>query len=171
LWKAADSCGLVAVACTKIVASVLERNGYAGAITSLIQGRGDVIGEALINDPKMELVSFTGSTNVGRRVSEVVGKRFGKKILELGGNNAMIVLSDADQQLALRACLFSAVGTAGQRNNTNNTITLPMLLFTQPLLSFSYYMIVRLHHFASFIHSRRYLRCLLRKISKSISFS
>jgi len=78
-------------------------------------GRGASIGEALINDPRMELISFTGSTKVGRHVNEVVASRFGKRILELGGNNAMIVLDDANQELAIRATLFSAVGTAGQR--------------------------------------------------------
>ncbi len=82
------------------------------------QGRGNIIGEAIISDPRMELVSFTGSTKVGRHVSSVVAQRFGKHILELGGNNAMIVLDDADMSLALRATLFSAVGTAGQRCTT-----------------------------------------------------
>lgn len=76
---------------------------------------GKDVGEALISDKRVELVSFTGSTNVGRHVNEVVASRFGKSILELGGNNAMIVDKDADLEMALRATLFSAVGTAGQR--------------------------------------------------------
>lgn len=76
---------------------------------------GQDVGEALITDKRTELVSFTGSTKVGRHVNEVVASRFGKTILELGGNNAMIVDKDADLEMALRATLFSAVGTAGQR--------------------------------------------------------
>ena len=77
--------------------------------------RGTTIGEALVQDKSVELVSFTGSTKVGRHVNQVLASRFGKSILELGGNNAMIVDKDADLEMALRATLFSAVGTAGQR--------------------------------------------------------
>ncbi|GLD93301.1 hypothetical protein PINS_up001893 [Pythium insidiosum] len=115
LWKPSESLSLTSVACNKIVADVLERNGHAGAISSLICGSGADVGEALIQDKRMELVSFTGSTKVGRHVNQVVASRFGKTILELGGNNAMIVDQDADLEMALRATLFSAVGTAGQR--------------------------------------------------------
>ena len=79
---------------------------------------GPTVGEQLINDPKIELVSFTGSTKIGRHVNETVAKRFGKTILELGGNNAMIVHSDADLEMALRATVFAAVGTCGQRCTT-----------------------------------------------------
>jgi aldehyde dehydrogenase (NAD+) len=74
-----------------------------------------VVGERLINDPRIPLVSFTGSTRMGRHVSEACAKRFGRSILELGGNNAIIVEPDANLDLALRAILFAAVGTAGQR--------------------------------------------------------
>ena len=81
----------------------------------LIIFSGETVGEALITDPRVELVSFTGSTNVGRHVNQVVSSRFGKSILELGGNNAMIVDKDADLEMAMRATLFSAVGTCGQR--------------------------------------------------------
>src|SRR3546814_6166465 len=69
----------------------------------------------MIRDPRMELISFTGSTKVGRHVSEVVASRFGRRILELGGNNAMIVDKSADMDMVLRAVLFGSVGTAGQR--------------------------------------------------------
>lgn len=115
LWKGADSTSLVTIACTRIVGDVLAKNGYDPAIASMIAGPGDVVGDAIVRDPRFELVSFTGSTKVGRHVGEVVSARFGKKILELGGNNAMLVLDDADQKLAVRAALFGAVGTAGQR--------------------------------------------------------
>lgn len=115
IWKGADSTSLITVACTRIVADVLKAEGLPPALACAIQGSGATIGEAMIKDPRVELVSFTGSTKVGRHVGNVVSNRFGKKILELGGNNAMIVLEDADMNMALRATLFSAVGTAGQR--------------------------------------------------------
>eukprot|EP01006_Ploeotia_vitrea_P027056 TRINITY_DN59939_c0_g1_i1.p1 TRINITY_DN59939_c0_g1~~TRINITY_DN59939_c0_g1_i1.p1 ORF type:complete len:542 (-),score=314.40 TRINITY_DN59939_c0_g1_i1:35-1660(-) len=115
VWKAADSVSLCAVACTRLVADVLEREGVNPAVATLALGPGATIGEKMVNDPRVELVSFTGSVKVGRHVNERVASRFGKSILELGGNNAMIVLEDADLELAKRAILFSAVGTAGQR--------------------------------------------------------
>ncbi|CAH0476359.1 unnamed protein product [Peronospora belbahrii] len=115
IWKPSESLALTSVACTKIIADVLERNGHSGAVASLICGNGAEVGETLLHDKRMELVSFTGSTKVGRHVNKVVSSRFGKTILELGGNNAMIVDKDADLEMALRATLFSAVGTAGQR--------------------------------------------------------
>ncbi|RLN65588.1 hypothetical protein BBJ28_00008276 [Nothophytophthora sp. Chile5] len=115
IWKPSESLSLTSVACTKIISDVLERNGHPGAIASLVCGSGKDVGEAMIHDKRVELISFTGSTKVGRHVNEVVSSRFGKTILELGGNNAMIVDKDADLEMALRATLFSAVGTAGQR--------------------------------------------------------
>jgi len=115
VWKGASSVSLVTIACTKIVAGVLEANGLPGAICSTVLGGGRTIGEKLINDKRINLMSFTGSTEVGRRVSEIVHKRFGRTILELGGNNATVVMPDSDLDLALRASLFGAVGTAGQR--------------------------------------------------------
>jgi acyl-CoA reductase-like NAD-dependent aldehyde dehydrogenase len=75
--------------------------------------------QRLATDPGVPLVSFTGSTAVGRRVAETVGKRFGRTILELGGNNAIVVMEDADLELVLPAILFGAVGTAGQRCTTS----------------------------------------------------
>lgn len=114
LWKGAPSTPLVSVATTKIFADVLKENGF-NSIVSLCQGDGVEIGELISNDPRIPLVSFTGSTKVGRIVSQAVHKRFGKCILELGGNNAVIVMEDGDTEMALKACAFSAVGTAGQR--------------------------------------------------------
>jgi len=80
-----------------------------------VVGPGRTVGERMLNDPRLPLISFTGSTAVGRRVAQVVAGRFGRTILELGGNNAIIVTADARLDLALRAILFGAVGTAGQR--------------------------------------------------------
>lgn len=72
----------------------------------------------MINDPRHELISFTGSTSIGKRISSIVHSRFGRTILELGGNNACIVMGDAKLELVLKAVLFAAVGTAGQRCTT-----------------------------------------------------
>ena len=115
IWKPATTVSLVAVAVTKLVSSVLEANGLSGAITSLVTGGGATIGEAVLQDKRLKLVSFTGSTNVGRHAAATVHGRFGDTILELGGNNASIVMADADLELALRGSLFGAVGTCGQR--------------------------------------------------------
>jgi aldehyde dehydrogenase (NAD+) len=92
----------------------MKRHGLHG-VFNLVIGPGRTVGERMINDPRVPLVSFTGSTLMGRHVSEVTARRFGRSILELGGNNAIIVAEDADIELAVRAILFAAVGTAGQR--------------------------------------------------------
>src|SRR6185369_7709913 len=85
-------------------------------------GGGATIGEALINDRRARLISATGSTKMGRHVGELVAKRLGRTILELGGNNAIIVAPSANMDLAVRAIVFGAVGTAGQRCTTTRRI-------------------------------------------------
>ena len=114
IWKPSSSTPLTAVAVQHICNDVLKRNGYQG-IFNLIIGKGSTIGERMLNDKRLPLISFTGSTAMGRRVAEVVSQRFGKTILELGGNNAIIVDDTADLDLAIPAIAFGAVGTAGQR--------------------------------------------------------
>ena len=114
IWKPSSSTPLTAVAVQHICNDVLERNGYQG-IFNLVIGKGSTIGEYMLNDKRLPLISFTGSTAMGRRVAEVVSQRFGKTILELGGNNAIIVDDTADLDLAIPAIAFGAVGTAGQR--------------------------------------------------------
>jgi len=114
VWKPSSSTPLTAVAVQAICNNVMTRHGLTG-IFNLTIGPGSVVGERMINDPRVPLVSFTGSTKMGRHVSECCAKRFGRSILELGGNNAIIVEPDANLDLALRAILFAAVGTAGQR--------------------------------------------------------
>ena len=84
-------------------------------MATLCQGTGAIVGEKMINDKRMPLVSFTGSTKTGRHVASTVAGRFGKTILELGGNNASIVMPDADLDLAFKGSVFAAVGTCGQR--------------------------------------------------------
>ena len=113
IWKGAPSTPLVGVAITKILERVLKRNDIPGAVCSMVTGGTD-IGKAMAADRNIDLLSFTGSTAVGHNVGNVVQNRFGKSLLELGGNNAVIVHSDADIELALRGVLFAAAGTAGQ---------------------------------------------------------
>ena len=114
VWKPSSDTPLTAVAVQHICNRVMKRHDLKG-IFNLVIGPGRTVGERLINDPRVPLVSFTGSTNMGRHVAEVTARRFGRSILELGGNNAIVVEKDADVELAVRAILFAAVGTAGQR--------------------------------------------------------
>ena len=114
IWKPSSSTPLTAVAVQHICNDVLVQNGYKG-IFNLIIGKGSTIGEKMLSDKRLPLISFTGSTLMGRHVAEVVSKRFGKTILELGGNNAILVDKTADLDLATPAIVFGAVGTAGQR--------------------------------------------------------
>ena len=116
VWKPARKTPLTAIAVQKICNRVLERHGWKGVL-SLIVG-GEAVGNRLLKDPRIPLVSATGSCRTGRIVAETVGKRFGRTLLELGGNNGVIVMDDANLDLALRAVLFGAVGTAGQRCTT-----------------------------------------------------
>jgi len=122
LWKPASKTPLTAVAVTKIAQQVCEAAGVDPAIFSLVIGKGSTVGEKLLHDPRIPLVSATGSCQVGAHVAEVVGKRFGRTILELGGNNAIIVTPSANLDLAMRAILFGAVGTAGQRCTSTRRI-------------------------------------------------
>jgi aldehyde dehydrogenase (NAD+) len=114
LWKPASTTPLCALALTKVVRRVLEPEGF-GALVSLCIGSGREVGQRMLEDPRLPLISFTGSTGVGRGVASTVAARFGRTILELGGNNAVVLMEDADLDLALPAILFGAVGTAGQR--------------------------------------------------------
>ena len=123
IWKPSSQTPLTAVAVQNIVNEVLRRNGHSGVMNLLIGG-GSEIGERLIHDKRIPLVSATGSTRMGVRIGEVVGKRLGKALLELGGNNALSILDDANLDLALRAVLFGAVGTAGQRCTTTRRVLL-----------------------------------------------
>lgn len=123
LWKAAPTTSLIAIAITRILAGVFEQNGLPPAICSLVTG-GAEIGKAIASNRLIDLVSFTGSTPAGRAVGVTVQERFGKSILELGGNNAIIVLDDADIDMAVRSVLFAAVGTAGQRCTTARRLLL-----------------------------------------------
>ena len=114
IWKPSSSTTLCAIAVQNICNEVLALKDVPN-IFSLVIGSGSTIGETMINDKNVPLISFTGSTRMGRHVSKVVGERFGKSILELGGNNCIIVDESADMDLVVPAIVFGAVGTAGQR--------------------------------------------------------
>ncbi|OWY70561.1 aldehyde dehydrogenase family protein [cyanobacterium TDX16] len=122
VWKPSSKTPLTAVAVTKIAQRVCKEANVDPAIFSLLIGRGATIGEKFIQDRRIPLISATGSCRMGYRIGEVVGKRLGRTILELGGNNAIIVTPEADMNLAVRAIVFGAVGTAGQRCTSTRRI-------------------------------------------------
>lgn len=114
IWKGAPSTPLTTIACGKIYATVLERHGFK-SVSTIVQGIAHEAGQLITADKRIPVVSFTGSTHVGKIVQSVVTSRFGKCILELGGNNATIIMDDANLELAIKGSCFGAVGTAGQR--------------------------------------------------------
>jgi aldehyde dehydrogenase (NAD+) len=137
LWKPSEKTPLTAIAVQKILNDLAREHGHPG-ITGLVTGGPDPVGELLIHDPRVALVSATGSCRMGRRVGEVVAGRMGRSILELGGNNAIVVAPTADLDLALRAVLFGAVGTAGQRCTSTRRLILHASVakpFTQRLVA------------------------------------
>jgi len=122
LWKPASKTPLTAIATTRIAAQVCQANGIDPAVFSLVIGKGSSVGEKLLHDKRIPLVSATGSCKMGYRVGQIVGERLGRTILELGGNNAIVVTPHANLDLAMRAILFGAVGTAGQRCTSTRRI-------------------------------------------------
>jgi aldehyde dehydrogenase (NAD+) len=123
LWKPSERTPLTALAVTRIVDRVLERTGWRGILNTAIGNRHDV-GGPMVEDPRIPLVSATGSTAMGKLIGPRIAARLGRSILELGGNNAIIVMDDADLRLALTAICFGAVGTAGQRCTTTRRLFL-----------------------------------------------
>jgi aldehyde dehydrogenase (NAD+) len=121
VWKPAGPTPLCALAVQHIANRVAADHGLSGVFT-LVIGPGRSVGEVMLADRRLPLISFTGSTSVGEHVAEVVARRFGRTILELGGNNAIIVAEDANLALATRAIVFGAVGTAGQRCTSTRRI-------------------------------------------------
>ncbi|MGN6354694.1 MAG: aldehyde dehydrogenase family protein, partial [Parafilimonas sp.] len=120
IWKPSPKTPLCAVACQQIIAEVLKNNNMPEGISCLING--DAISKTMCEDERVALVSFTGSTKVGKIVGAAVASRLGKSILELGGNNAIIVTEDADLKMVLTGAVFGAVGTAGQRCTTTRRL-------------------------------------------------
>ena len=117
VWKPSEKTPLSAIACHTLLTRVAAEQGAPEGLLGLLIGEADV-GEAIARSRALPLVSATGSTRMGRAVARVVAERLGKSLLELGGNNALIVAPSADQELALRSVVFAAVGTAGQRCTT-----------------------------------------------------
>ncbi|MFL6160839.1 MAG: aldehyde dehydrogenase family protein [Jatrophihabitantaceae bacterium] len=117
IWKPSDKTPLTALACQALISEAARRVGAPEQVSQLVLG-GAEVGQALVDDPRVALVSATGSTRMGRAIAPRVASRFGKLLLELGGNNAAIVAPSADLDLTVRGIVFSAAGTAGQRCTT-----------------------------------------------------
>ena len=121
VWKPSSSTPLAAIAVQHICNQVMADHGLDGVFT-LIVGESRTVGERMIADERLPLISFTGSVRVGRRVATAIAARLGRAILELGGNNAIVVEPDADLEMAVRAIVFGAVGAAGQRCTSTRRI-------------------------------------------------
>ena len=130
VWKPSWKTPLTAIAAHRICDRVLARHGWQGVL-NLVIGKDDVVGQRMLEDKRLPLISATGSTRMGRIASETVGRRLGRTLLELGGNNGVIVMNDANLDLALRAVLFAAVGTAGQRCTSTRRLFLQRGLAAQ----------------------------------------
>ena len=115
VWKPSSKVMLSSIAVHKIMADVLKKNNVPEGVINLAAGGSKYIGDNFLADKRVPLISATGSTRVGKKVGAIVGERLGRSLLELGGNNAIIITENADLDMALRAVLFGAVGTAGQR--------------------------------------------------------
>ena len=114
VWKPSEKTPLCAIACQNIIQSVFKKNNVPEGVSNIIVG-GRAVGEWMSNDSRIPLVSATGSTRMGKAVGKAVGERLGRSLLELGGNNAIIITKNADLDMALIGAAFGAVGTAGQR--------------------------------------------------------
>jgi aldehyde dehydrogenase (NAD+) len=134
VWKPSSKAPLCAIATQNIVADVLRENGVPEGLSCVVVGRGSSIGERMIGDPKLPLISATGSTKMGKRIGQVVGARLGRTILELGGNNALIISDRADLPGALASAFFGAVGTAGQRCTSTRRLIIHEKIF-EPFLA------------------------------------
>ena len=130
IWKPSSSVPLSAIAVQNLCNQVLEEGGFP-PVFSLIIGPGKTIGERLVSDRRIPLISFTGSTVMGKRIGGIVGERLGKTILELGGNNGIIIDDSADLNLAISSVLFGAVGTAGQRCTSTRRVFIPEKSFDE----------------------------------------
>lgn len=128
IWKPSEKTPLCGIACQNIITEVLKENDFPEGISSMIVG-DHTIGDRLVNDKNVALISFTGSTKVGRLVGTNVAQRFGKSILELGGNNAIIFTENADLNMSIIGAVFGAVGTAGQRCTSTRRLIIHESIF------------------------------------------
>ena len=130
IWKPSEKTPLCGYACQKIIQTVFKKNQVPEGVSCLVTG-GREIGEWLSNDTRIPLVSATGSTRMGKAVAAAVGQRLGRTLLELGGNNAIIISKEADLSIALTAAVFGAVGTAGQRCTTTRRLIIHEKIYNQ----------------------------------------
>lgn len=130
IWKPSEKTPLCAIACQNIINEVLKENDMPEGISTMIVG-DHKIGDLLVKDKDVALVSFTGSTRVGRMVGTNVAERFGKSILELGGNNAIIITENADFDMSVIGAVFGAVGTAGQRCTSTRRLIIHESIFAE----------------------------------------
>src|SRR5215217_6623112 len=121
IWKPSEKTPLTAIACQHVVQAVFAANGVEDGVSNLIMGDRQ-IGELMANDTRLPLISATGSTSMGKAVGAAVGARLGRSLLELGGNNSIIITENADLDMALIGAVFGAVGTAGQRCTTTRRL-------------------------------------------------
>lgn len=128
VWKPSEKTPLCAIACQHIITSIFEANGVPEGVSCLVSG-GREVGEWISKDERIPLVSATGSTRMGKAVAVNVAQRLGRSLLELGGNNAIIVTKNADLQIAVPAAVFGAVGTAGQRCTTTRRLIIHEEIF------------------------------------------
>ena len=131
VWKPSSKTPVTAIAAQKIIADVLKENNLPEGIFSLLAGDREVVGDRLLTDKRVPLVSFTGSVSSGRHAAATVAARLGRSILELGGNNAIIITEHADLKLAVPAVVFGAVGTAGQRCTTTRRLIIHDAIFAK----------------------------------------
>ena len=130
VWKASEKTPLCSIACQHIIASVLEENNLPEGISCIING-DYTVGEMMTTDKRIPLISATGSTRMGKIVGRTVGERLGKSLLELGGNNAIIVSPDADIKMTVIGAVFGAVGTAGQRCTSTRRLIVHEAVYDQ----------------------------------------
>lgn len=130
IWKPSEKTPITAIACQKIVSDIFEKNNLPEGISNLVIGNYQ-IGEFLSEDVRIPLISATGSTIMGKKVAETVAKRLGKTLLELGGNNAIIISQYANLDIAIRSALFGAIGTAGQRCTTTRRLIVHESIFDE----------------------------------------
>lgn len=130
IWKGSEKTPLCGVAVQKIIGNVLKKNDVPEGVFCLITG-GREVGEWMTTDERVPLISATGSIRMGKQVAQTVGARLGKTILELGGNNAIVISKDADLEMAVRAVVFGAVGTAGQRCTSTRRLIIHESVFNE----------------------------------------
>jgi aldehyde dehydrogenase (NAD+) len=129
VWKPSSKTPLTAIATQNIIRDVLKRNEVPEGVFNLVVAGSSVLGENFVADRRIPLFSVTGSTAVGKRVGEIVGKRLGRTILELGGNNAVIISHSANIEMAVKSLVFGAVGTAGQRCTSTRRVIIDELIY------------------------------------------